>query len=587
MIKNCIGLFPKRFREHLKRNPKLTAFYTKSLHNAGILQRIPTEKEQAKLYTRNIIRQQCLIESYLPSDIEAPVLVVCVTDFNKQHLSKTLQSIQMVTGKFKEIVFYCSINFKIKTEKNIKKMDFVLETYSIVSDLEVELDAGTLASPCFIIHSGDQLHKDCITVLNNNIEQGNQYAYVDCDFIDENFKRYSPEFFPDWNPDLQLSTGYIQTGLWCCELYQVAFLHLEGKNFSVISQWLSTQYLSGLTHTVQHIPFVLVHKTASGLGMYKQIDREYLTKLDEVADIQLSKKDQVISLNWKLNTLPLVSLVIPTKNAKSLVKACIDSILQKTTYSNYEILLIDNNSDDASSLAYFAELSEHPQITVLPYPFEFNYSAINNFAVKHAKGEVVGLINNDIEVIEPDWLSIMVGHVMRPDIGCVGAKLLYPDKRIQHAGVVMGYGGGAGHAHKYFSSEHPGYLNRLVATQNFSAVTAACLLVHKEDYCAVGGLNETDLKVAFNDVDFCLRVLQLGRRNLYCAEAVLYHHESISRGAEDTVAKQLRFNSEVDYMRQKWQLYIDHDPAYNHNLTLRYENFSIKCQSEIDVFDNI
>jgi GT2 family glycosyltransferase len=170
----------------------------------------------------------------------------------------------------------------------------------------------------------------------------------------------------------------------------------------------------------------------------------------------------------------------------------------------------------------------------------------------------------------------MVGHAIRSDIGCVGAKLLYPDDRIQHAGVVLGYGGGAGHAHKCFPRYHPGYQNRLIASHNFSAVTAACLLVKKADYLAVGGFNDKDLTVAFNDVDFCLRVLQLGRRNLYCAEAVLYHHESISRGLDDTHAKRARFAKELQYLQTNWQSYITHDPAYNPNLTLRHENFSIK-----------
>lgn len=576
LLKTIVEYTPKNIRAFLKKNPRLTAFYTQALHHAGVLQRIPTKNEQAKLYVRNIARQQRLIESYIQSDIEAPVLVVCVTDFNKQHLSETLQSIQMVTGKFKKVVIYCPPNLVTRIKKSISKMDFVPDTYSIVINLEADLDEDILVSPCFIIHAGDQLNKDSIKVLVSSIKQGVHFAHVDCDFMDENSQRYSPEFFPDWNPDLQLSTGYIQTGLWCFELYKVTSLNLVGKRFSVISQWLSTQYLSGLISYVQHIPLVLVHKSPSDSGVYKQIDREFLTKLHQVADFQISRKEHVMSLNWKLNASPKISLVIPTKNSKSLVKACIESILQKTTYSNYEILLLDNNSDDVACLAYFEELSKHPQITVIAYPFEFNYSAINNFAVNHAKGEVIGLINNDIEVIEPDWLSLMVGHVMRPDIGCVGAKLLYPDKRVQHAGVVMGFGGGAGHAHKYFPSDHSGYLNRLSATQNYSAVTAACLLVKKIDYETVGGLNEADLKIAFNDVDFCLRILQLGRRNLYCAEAVLYHHESVSRGHEDTIEKKLRFESEVGYIQKHWHEYIRHDPAYNPNLTLRYENFNIK-----------
>lgn len=297
---------------------------------------------------------------------------------------------------------------------------------------------------------------------------------------------------------------------------------------------------------------------------------------NKVAEIDNSNDLPTLSLRWHLDYKPLVSIIIPTCNAKELVRACIDSILNKSTYTNYEILLVDNNSDDSESLRYFNQLSEHPKITLLTYNKPFNYSAINNFAAKQANGEVLALVNNDIEVISPDWLLNMVSHVMREDIGCVGAKLLYSDKRIQHAGVVMGYGGGAGHGHKYFPGDHHGYMNRLIATQNYSAVTAACLLIKQNDFWAVEGLNEESLAIAFNDVDLCLKVQQLGRRNLYCAEAVLYHHESVSRGYEDTPEKVQRFENELNYLKSTWQDTILSDPAYNPNLTLRRENFSIK-----------
>ena len=275
-----------------------------------------------------------------------------------------------------------------------------------------------------------------------------------------------------------------------------------------------------------------------------------------------------------------MSLIIPTKNAWQLVKACIDSIQQKTLYSRYEILLIDNGSDEPESLQYFESLKEQRNVRVLRYPGPFNYSAINNFGVRKAHGEIVGLINNDIEVIEPSWLRYMVGHAVREDIGCVGAKLLYSDERVQHAGVVLGYGGGAGHAHKYFPKAHSGYLHRLAASSNYSAVTAACLLVKRSHFEAVRGLNEVDLAVAFNDVDLCLKVAALGVRNVYCAEAELFHHESVSRGSDLTPEKAARFHKELQYLQSTWRHIIERDPCYSENLTLRRENFAIKEQSE-------
>ena len=213
---------------------------------------------------------------------------------------------------------------------------------------------------------------------------------------------------------------------------------------------------------------------------------------------------------------------------------------------------------------------------VLKWDKPFNYSAINNFAVSQAKGEVVGLVNNDIEVINEGWLTEMVSHVLRPEVGCVGAKLYYPNDTIQHAGVVLGIGGVAGHSHKYFHKSEPGYFTRLHLVQNMSAVTAACLLVRKSVFEEVGGLNEQDLTVAFNDVDFCLKVHTAGYRNLFTPWAELYHHESISRGEEDTPEKVARFNKESDYMKDKWKKLLTNDTAYNPNLSNTHENFSLK-----------
>jgi GT2 family glycosyltransferase len=343
---------------------------------------------------------------------------------------------------------------------------------------------------------------------------------------------------------------------------------------AIIALWMSELYLTKSSVEINHIEYCLVHQAITNDFQW---NRELMKLSHHPISISRGGSKESAKIIWKHTSTPLVSLIIPTKNAKLLVQTCIDSILSKTTYAHYEILVIDNNSDDPEALEYFESLQKsQSNIRVLRYPYLFNYSAINNFAVKHAKGEIIGLINNDVEVISQNWLGDMVGHAQREDIGCVGAKLLYPDNRVQHAGVVMGYGGGAGHAHKYFPRYHSGYLHRLVATNNFSAVTAACLLVKKSDYEAVNGLNEKDLTVAFNDVDFCLNILKLGRRNIYCAEAELYHHESVTRGYEDTKEKQQRFQSELHYLTTQWASYIDHDPAYNPNLTLQRENFSIK-----------
>jgi GT2 family glycosyltransferase len=199
------------------------------------------------------------------------------------------------------------------------------------------------------------------------------------------------------------------------------------------------------------------------------------------------------------------------------------------------------------------------RVKVLRFSGDFNYSAINNLAVKKSQGNILGLINNDTEVITPEWLSEMVSHAIRPDIGCVGAKLYYPNDTIQHGGIILGMGGVAGHFHKDFPRGHSGYFGRLITTQNLSAVTAACLLVRKSVYNQVGGLNEKDLKVAFNDVDLCLKVYERGYRNLWTPYAELYHHESMTRGQEDTPEKQLRFQYESAYMRKVWERNLSYE----------------------------
>ena len=206
---------------------------------------------------------------------------------------------------------------------------------------------------------------------------------------------------------------------------------------------------------------------------------------------------------------------------------------------------------------------------------EFNYSKLNNLAVAAARGDVVGLINNDIEVITPNWLSEMVSIACQPGVGAVGARLWYPDRTLQHGGVVLGIGGVAGHAHKRLPNDRGGYFERAALIQSFSVVTAACLIVQKKHYLAVNGLNEAELKVAFNDVDFCLRLREAGLRNVWTPYAELFHHESATRGEDTNPEKQQRFAGEVRYMMERWGDALTHDPAYNPNLTLVHEDFSL------------
>src|SRR5690606_24899046 len=280
---------------------------------------------------------------------------------------------------------------------------------------------------------------------------------------------------------------------------------------------------------------------------------------------------------WPLPaTPPKVSLIIPTRDKVELLRMCVESIFSKTTYPDFEVVVVDNQSSDPDALAYLAELEELERVRVLRYDAPFNYSVINNWAVSQCDGEVIGLVNNDIEVISPGWLEEMVSQAIRPGIGAVGAMLYYPNDTIQHAGVVLGVHGVAAHLYCGMPRGYPGHGGRALVTQSLSAVTAACLVVRREVFEQVGGLDE-QLQVAFNDIDFCLRVRQAGYRNLWTPFAELYHHESASRGKEDTDEKKERFLGEVRCMQKRWDSALLEDPAYNLNLSLS----SLCCEPAI------
>ena len=267
--------------------------------------------------------------------------------------------------------------------------------------------------------------------------------------------------------------------------------------------------------------------------------------------------------------------------APDTLRTCISSILEKTTYKNFEIVIIENNSKKEETFAYYDELKTDPRIQIVTWEGKFNYSAINNFGVREAAtGEYILLLNNDIEVITPDWLQEMLMFAQRPDVGAVGAMLYYPDDTIQHAGVILGIGGVAGHAHKYFPRGDFGYMSRATIAQDLSVVTAACMLLPRHVWQEIGGLDET-FEVAFNDVDMCMRIRKAGYLIVWTPFAELYHYESKSRGAEDTPEKQKRFEGEIQRFQARWKSELaEGDPYYNPNLTLVREDFSAKRENE-------
>lgn len=274
--------------------------------------------------------------------------------------------------------------------------------------------------------------------------------------------------------------------------------------------------------------------------------------------------------------LPLVSILIPTRDALDLLRPCVMGVLQKTDYTNIEILIIDNGSEDGDTLQWLRQLVEdEPRVRVLRDDSPFNYAALNNRAAEEARGELLLLLNNDVEVIDKDWLQVMVYHALREDIACVGGMLLYADGRVQHAGIQLGTNGGSGHGHRYFNADEGGYCDRLKVEQNVAAVTGACLMVRKAVYQQLGGLDAEHLAVAWNDVDLCLKASEAGYRNLWTPLARLYHHESVSRGRDRSPLQRQRYLKETTWMQERWGEQFWNDPYYHPMLTSGREDFSL------------
>ena len=420
--------------------------------------------------------------------------------------------------------------------------------------------------------------------------------YSDEDKIGLDGKRCDPYFKSDWNLELFLSQNMIShLGVYRRALLEEVGGFRLGYEGSQDYDLALRCVLKLLPNQIVHIPRVLYHwRILPGSTALAPGEKSYAQKAghralsDFLAASNIGGRIESLPNGFYRvhpslpEVLPLVSLIIPTRNALELVRQCISSILEKTTYQNYEILLIDNGSDDPAALAYFSELNQHERIRVIRDDSEFNYAALNNRAVAQAKGELIGLINNDIEVIAPDWLGEMVGLVLRPGVGAVGARLWYPNDTLQHGGVIIGLGGVAGHAHWGIQRDDPGYFGRAVLTQVLSGVTAACLLVRKSVYEQVAGLDEVHLKVAFNDVDFCLKLNEAGYRNIWTPYAEMYHHESATRGTEDSPVKQARFSSEEQYMHRRWGHLFANDPYYNVNLTLTQPSFAPAWPPRLD-----
>ena len=446
-------------------------------------------------------------------------------------------------------------------------------------DFVVLLDHDDVLSP-------DALFENALVV---NKRPDVDVIYSDEDKIDEDGRRSLPYFKPDWAPDSLLSRNYISH----LGVYRRIAVNEAGGfrlGFEGSQDYDLLLRITEKTQRVEHIPHVLYHwRVHSGSTAGTRDQKDYalqagLRALQEALDrrgepahvLHDEERSGLYTVRYDIQRRGKVSIIIPTRDHGEDIDLCLRSLFERSTYTDLEIIILDNGSRDPESLRIFGKwLGREPdRVKLIHHDVPFNFSGINNFAAAQATGEYLLFLNNDTEVITPDWIEAMVEQVQRPEIGVVGAKLLYADGTIQHAGVIVGLGGVAGHSHKYFGADEPGYFYTLQTVNNFSAVTGACFMMRRAVFEEIGGFDEA-LAIAFNDVDLCLRVRAAGYRNLYLPHVTLYHHESKSRGFEDTPDKQARFLREQQIMHERWKTDTVPDPYYNVNLIRDAENYEI------------
>ncbi len=458
------------------------------------------------------------------------------------------------------------------------------------SNSALELASGEFVG--FLDHD-DTLSPDALfeTALAINRFPDVDMLYSDEDKIDEAGLYCEPHFKPDWSPDSFLSRMYT------CHfgVYRRALVEALGgfrPEFSGSQDYDLVLRLTERTEKIHHIPRVLYHwrkhaGSASGIARAKPYSSraaeaaiaEALARRGEPGTV--SERDDcagVYLVRYAIRDRRRVSVIVPTRDHGEDVDRCLSSLFAKAGYDDLEVILLDNGSTEAASLATFARWAKkEPRVRVVRYDVPFNFSRINNYAVTQSTGHYLLFLNNDTEAKSEGWIAAMVEQAQRPSIGAVGALLLYPDDTVQHAGVIIGLGGVAGHSHKHFKLSANGHANMLKAINNYSAVTGACLMTRREVFEQAGGFDE-ELTVAFNDIDLCLKIVQAGYRIVNLPHVQLYHFESKSRGHDVGTLKIARSLSEQAKMRERWAGIIAHDPSYSPHLTLDREDYSIRVE---------
>jgi GT2 family glycosyltransferase len=435
--------------------------------------------------------------------------------------------------------------------------------------------AGELVA---LVDPGDELAPHAFYLLAAELSDHSDagLVYSDEDSLDARGRRQNPQFKSDWNPELLLGCDMIGR----LAAYRRGLIKRLGglqAGFDGAAEYDLALRASELLSPAQirHLPYVLYHRRAATYApriaaAQRRALSEYFARTGkkdiEVLPGPTGETHRIIRPLPRQP--PLVSLVVPVGAGTDLVRNCLAGILSKTDYDRLELLVMVNAGTKPEVVPYLEQIATDPRVTIIDTQSGFNFSRICNLGIGRARGDIIGLINDDLEVIEPGWLREMVSHAVRPEVGAVGAKLYYPDDTIQHAGVIIAPGGGASHWFRHARRDEAGYCNRLLITQDLSAVTAACMLLRKVVYSEIGGLDEINLAVAFNDVDLCLRIRERGYLIVWTPFAELYHMESASRGSDLAPDKIDRFRREVAFLAKKWAASFPNDPYYNPNLAL-------------------
>lgn len=584
---------------YLKKNGLRATVY-RVLKGAGPM---PVDKRKlkkiAKDYYISAQRREQEENAQFPKDIKFSVLVP-LYNTPESFLKAMIESVQAQTYKNWELCLADGSDSEHSFVGEICKKYADGDKRIKYEKLERNLGISENTNACIRMATGeyialfdhdDLLHPSALyEVMRAICEHGADFIYTDENtFSEEPRDAYNPHFKPDFSPDTLRSYNYIcHLSVFSRELLDsVGYFRSEydgSQDYDLILRL--TEKAKKVFHIRKILYYWRAHKNsvAQDIGAKpytvtaaKKALAAHLERCGLKGEVLDSSVPTTYHIKYEIDGNPLISVIIPNKDHTDDLDICLKSLYEKSLYKNFEVIIVENNSTEKETFEYYEALTQkHGNIKIVTWKGNFNYSAINNFGVNYAKGEYILLLNNDVEIINGSCLEEMLMFAQRKDVGAVGAKLYYSDDTIQHAGVILGLGGTAGHAHKHFGRSHPGYMARASIAQNLTACTAACLMMRRDVFDEVGGLDES-FEVAFNDVDLCMKIREKGYLVVFTPYAELYHYESKSRGNDSTPEKLERFRGEIDRFKEKWQKQLDDgDPYYNPNLTLTRDDFSLK-----------